>query len=68
MIREHIDALVQFSVTRVGDNHLYLAGGTGFDEDNHSFQSDRGYIFDLVNNEWTASTSLPSNLNSFRYS
>ena len=58
MIHEHIDALINYSVCRVGRHSLYMAGGTGYNVNNEPFHSDRGFLYDLVKEEWTHSTDL----------
>ena len=47
MIHEHIDALINYSVCRIG-KYLYMAGGTGYNADNEAFHSDRAFVYDVV--------------------
>lgn len=58
MIHEHIDALINYSVCKVGDNLLYMAGGTGYNINNEPFHSNKGFVYDLVEDQWTPSSDL----------
>ncbi len=58
MIHEHIDALINYSVCKVGDNLLYMAGGTGYNVNNEPFHSNKGFVYDLVEDRWTPSNDL----------
>ncbi len=65
MIHEHIDALINYSVCKVGDGRLYMAGGTGYNENNEPFHSNRGFVYDLVEDEWMASADLLGDSSNF---
>lgn len=64
MINEHINALINYSVCRVG-HHLYMAGGCGYTGENEQFHSDRGFLYDVVEDKWSLAPSLPSNNDNF---
>ena len=65
MIHEHIDALINYSVCKVGENLLYMAGGTGYNVNNEPFHSDKGFVYDLVEDAWTPSANLQGDSSSF---
>jgi hypothetical protein len=44
---QHIDALINYSVCRIG-KFLYMAGGTGYNANNEAFHSDRAFVYDVV--------------------
>ena len=65
MIESHIDALINYSVCKVGDGRMYLAGGLGYSDNNEAFQSPRGYMYDVVDDSWSPSSELRNNAGTF---
>ncbi len=51
-IHEHIDALINYCVCRVGERSLFVAGGTGYTANNDPFYSDRAFLYDVVDDKW----------------
>ncbi|TRY74577.1 hypothetical protein TCAL_04599 [Tigriopus californicus] len=59
LIHEHVDALMHYSVSPVGNTHLYFAGGSGYTQHNEPFHCENGFLYDLVEDTWEASSPLP---------
>jgi hypothetical protein len=51
IVNDHINALTNYSVCSF-DNYLYLAGGTSYSSDNAAYNSDMGFLYNILNNTW----------------
>ena len=56
IVSEQINSLTNFFVTGF-DHFLYLAGGTGYTNDGDAFQSQKGFIYNVLNKTWTIGPS-----------